>query len=220
MGSYIVLLGAPGAGKGTQAKRVSQRLGLPHVSSGDLFREHERRQTELGREARRYTSRGELVPDGVTIAMIRERLSQPDSRAGAVLDGFPRTAPQAEALAGLLGEMRSQVEHAVLIRASEEQLVERLAGRRVCAAQGHVYHLSYHPPKQPGLCDQDGSALLQREDDQPETVRHRIRVYAEQTRPVVDYYRAQGVLREIEGDQAIDQVTEDTLKLLMPEADG
>src|SRR3990172_3989278 len=192
--------GGRGAGRGTKAKRVSQRLGLPHVSSGDLFREHERRQTELGREARRYTWRGDLVPDGVTIAMIRERLGQPDSQAGAVLDGFPRTAPQAEALAGLLGE--------------------RLAGRRVCAAQGHVYHLSYHPPKQPGLCDQDGSALLQREDDQPETVRHRIRVYAEQTRPVVDYYRAQGVLREIEGDQAIDQVTEDTLKLLMPEADG
>jgi len=215
VGSFIVLLGAPGAGKGTQAKRVSHKMGLPHISSGDLFREHERRQTELGREARRYTSRGDLVPDGVTIAMIRERLGQPDSQAGAVLDGFPRTAPQAEALAGLLGEIQSRVEHAVLIRASEEQLVERLAGRRVCTAQGHVYHLSYHPPKQPGLCDQDGSALLQREDDRPETVRNRIRVYARQTRPVVEYYREQGVLREIEGDQAIDQVTEDILKVLV-----
>lgn len=216
MGSFIVLLGAPGAGKGTQAKRVSQRLGRPHVSSGDLFRDHARRATDLGREAERYTSRGELVPDDVTIAMIRERLSQPDCRAGALLDGFPRTAPQAEALTGLLQEMGSQVDDAVLIAASEDQLVERLAGRRVCQAQGHVYHLSYHPPKQSGVCDQDGSPLLQREDDRPATVRNRIRVYERQTRPVLDYYRQRGLLREVQGDQSIDGVTADILKVLGP----
>jgi adenylate kinase len=220
VGSFIVLLGAPGAGKGTQAKRVSQRLGLPHVSSGDLFREHARRSTDLGREAQRYTSRGELVPDNVTIAMIRERLSQPDCRVGALLDGFPRTAPQAEALTGLLQEIGAQVQDAVLIAASEDQLVERLAGRRVCEAQGHVYHLSYHPPRQPGVCDQDGSPLLQREDDRPDTVRNRIRVYEQQTRPVVDYYRDRGLLREIEGDRSIEEVTVDILKLLEPKVAG
>jgi len=217
---FIVLLGAPGAGKGTQAKRVSQRMGLPHVSSGDLFREHERRGTELGQEAQRYLSRGELVPDSVTSAMIRERLGQPDSRDGAVLDGFPRTEPQAQALAGLLAEVKGQVDHAVLIRVPEDRLVERLAGRRVCENQGHVYHVTFNPPRQPGLCDQDGSPLLQREDDQPETVRRRIRVYEEQTRPVVEFYRRLGLLREIEGDQGIDQVTEDILHALQLEVEG
>lgn len=214
MASFIVLLGAPGAGKGTQAKRVSERLGLPHVSSGELFREHERRQTELGREAQRYTAQGELVPDSVTISMIRERLNQPDCRQGAVLDGFPRTAPQAQALDTLLSDFGTEVQHAILIRASEEQLVERLAGRRVCEAHGHVYHLAYNPPQRPGECDQDGSKLLQREDDQPDTVRTRIHVYEERTRPVVDYYRQGGVLREVNGDQGIDLVTAEILQVL------
>lgn len=218
MAAFIVLMGAPGAGKGTQAKRVSDRLDLPHVSSGDLFREHERRNTELGQQAQTYISRGDLVPDSVTIAMIRERLNRPDSQGGALLDGFPRTAPQAEALTGLLAEMGAEVQHAILIRASEERLVERLAGRRVCEAQGHVYHLKYNPPQQPGVCDHDGSALLQREDDQPETVRNRIHVYEERTRPVVDYYRERGVLREVNGDQEIDQVTEEILQVLRAEA--
>jgi adenylate kinase len=218
--SFIVLLGAPGAGKGTQARRASQRLGLPHVSSGDLFREHERMGTELGQEAQRYLSRGELVPDSVTTAMIRERLGQPDSRDGAVLDGFPRTEPQARALGGLLADLKGRVEHAVLIRVPEDRLVERLAGRRLCQRHGHVYHVIYNPPRQPGVCDQDGSPLLQREDDQPETVRRRIRVYEEQTRPVVEFYRRQGLLREIEGDQEIDQVTEHILKVLQPEVGG
>lgn len=215
MASFIVLLGAPGAGKGTQAKRVSQRLSLPHISSGDLFREHERRKTALGVQAQRYIARGGLVPDSVTIAMIRERLAQPDCRPGAVLDGFPRTAPQAEALSQLLGDLGAGVQHAILIRASEDQLVERLAGRRVCEAHGHVYHVDHNPPLRSGVCDQDGSPLLQREDDRPDTVRTRIRVYEESTRPVVEYYREHGVLREVDGDRDIDQVTEEIVKVLL-----
>ncbi len=214
MPTYIVLLGAPGAGKGTQAKILSAKTGLPHISSGDIFRENLRSGTELGRVAQQYMERGELVPDEVTIAMIRERLLRPDCAQGAVLDGFPRTPAQAEALDAMLTEWGGQVDVVPFIQVPEEVLVERLAGRWICRAQGHIFHERFNPPKRPGVCDYDGSELYQRDDDRPEVVRHRIRVYYEQTAPLVEYYRRQGKLVEIDGTQSIEAVTQALLAAL------
>ncbi|RME89444.1 MAG: adenylate kinase [Anaerolineae bacterium] len=211
---YIVLLGPPGVGKGTQAKILAQKTGLPHVSSGDLFREHLKNQTDLGRLAQSYMSKGELVPDDVTIAMVRDRLSRPDCESGAILDGFPRTPVQAEALEKMLAEFSAQVDVVPYISAPDEVLVERLSGRRTCRAQGHVFHVRYNPPAKEGVCDYDGSELYQREDDREETVRRRIQVYREQTAPLVSYYREQGKLVEINGAQPIEQVTQDLLRAL------
>ena len=214
MPTYIVLLGAPGAGKGTQAKILAQKLGLPHISSGDIFRENLKNNTELGRLAREYMSKGELVPDDVTIAMIRERLSRPDCAQGAILDGFPRTPAQAEALDAMLQELGGKVDVVPFIHVPEEVLVERLSGRWICRANGHIFHEKFNPPKVPGVCDYDGSELYQREDDRPEVVRERIRVYYEQTAPLIEYYRQRGLLREIDGTQPIEQVTEALLAAL------
>ncbi len=211
---YVVLLGPPGAGKGTQAQLISSKLGLPHISSGDLFREHLKASTELGRLAKGYIDRGELVPDDVTIAMIRERLSRPDCAAGALLDGFPRTPPQAEALAKILVDFQGKVDAVPYINVSEEILVERLSGRWTCRAQGHVFHEKYNPPREAGRCDIDGSDLYQREDDKAETVVNRIRVYFKQTMPLIEYYRQQGVLMEVDGSQSIDDVSADLLAVL------
>ena len=207
MAKYIVLLGPPGAGKGTQAEILSERTGLAHVSSGDIFRENLKAQTELGILAQGYMNRGELVPDDVTIAMIRERLRQPDCVAGAILDGFPRTPQQAKALDEMLAEMGGRVVSVPYISVPTPVLIERLGGRWTCRAQGHVFHGVYNPPKQAGICDEDGSELYQREDDRPETVENRIRVYFEQTSPLIDYYKKAGLLVEIDGTQSIDQVT-------------
>jgi len=205
---FIVLLGAPGAGKGTQAKILSQKTGLPQISTGDIFREHLKNQTELGKLAQQYMSKGELVPDDVTVAMVRERLSRPDCARGAILDGFPRTPAQAEALDTILAELGGKVGIVPFIKVPEDELVERLSGRLICRAQGHIFHKKFHPPKVPGICDYDGSELYQREDDRPEVVRNRIRVYLEQTQPLVAYYRKKGVLVEIDGTQPIEKVTE------------
>ena len=211
---YIVLLGPPGAGKGTQAEFISSRLGLPHISSGDIFRENFKNQTELGILAKGYIDRGELVPDDVTIAMIRERLSRPDCRMGALLDGFPRTPQQAEGLAGMLSELDGRVDAVPYINVSEAVLVERLTGRWTCRASGHIFHEKFNPPSVAGRCDYDGSELYQREDDQVETVSKRMRVYFEQTRPLIDYYRQQGVLVEVDGAQPIEKVSADILAAL------
>lgn len=211
---YIVLLGPPGAGKGTQARIISEKLHLPHVSSGDLFRENIKNQTALGQLAKGYIDRGELVPDEVTIAMIRQRLALPDCEHGALLDGFPRTPAQAEALAAMLVEFGGKVNVAPYIRVPEKMLIERLSGRWTCHAQGHVFHEVYHPPKVPGRCDIDGSELYQREDDKAETVANRIRVYLEQTAPLIEYYHRQGVLVEVDGSQPIDRVTADLLAVV------
>ncbi len=211
---YIVLLGPPGAGKGTQARRLSERLGLAHVSTGDLFRKHLREQTRLGQLAQSYMNKGELVPDSVTIAMVQERLQEPDTVKGVIFDGFPRTVAQAEALDDLLAQLGGRVNLAVLIQVPEEVLVERLSGRRTCRAQGHIFHVKYNPPKVPGKCDFDGSELYQREDDKPETVRRRIQVYWEQTGPVVDYYRVRGLLVEVDGAQDMDTVTQALLDVV------
>jgi adenylate kinase len=211
---YIVLLGPPGAGKGTQAEFISSRLGLPHISSGDIFRENFKNQTELGILAKGYIDRGELVPDDVTIAMIRERLSRPDCRMGALLDGFPRTPQQAEGLAGMLSELDGRVDAVPYINVSEAVLVERLTGRWTCRASGHIFHEKFNPPRVAGRCDYDGSELYQREDDRVETVSKRMRVYFEQTKPLIDYYRQQGVLVEVNGAQPIEKVSADILAAL------
>ena len=205
---YLVLLGPPGAGKGTQAQVVSKELNLVHVSSGDIFRENLKNLTELGKTAQGYMERGELVPDEVTIAMIRDRLSRSDCAQGALLDGFPRTPAQADALAKMLADLGDKVVLVPYISVPSEVLVERLSGRWTCRAQGHVYHQMYNPPRQAGVCDLDGSALYQREDDKPETVKRRIEVYLEQTSPLIEYYREKGLLVELDGTQPIENVTE------------
>lgn len=216
MTTYVVMLGAPGAGKGTQAKIISETLGLPHVSSGDIFREHLKNQTELGKLADSFMSKGELVPDDVTIAMIHERLSRPDCSNGAVLDGFPRTPAQAAALADMLGGLGGKVDVVPFIKVEEQELVRRLTGRWTCRANGHIFHETFNPPRQAGVCDHDGSELYQRSDDQAETVINRIRIYVEQTAPLVAYYRQAGVLVEIDGARPIEDVTADLLAALPP----
>jgi len=216
--TYIVLLGAPGAGKGTQAQVISKTLNLAHISSGDIFRENLKGQTELGKLAKGYMDRGELVPDDVTIAMIRERLTRPDVANGALLDGFPRTPAQAAALDQMLAGFNSRVSAVPYIKVDETALVERLTGRWTCRAQGHVYHEKFNPPQKPGVCDLDGSELYQRDDDKAETVKNRIRVYFEQTMPLIEYYRNAGVLIEVDGAQPIEAVSRDLLAALEAKA--
>lgn len=211
MSNFIVLLGPPGAGKGTQAKLISERLELPHVSSGDIFRENLRNQTDLGKQAEVYINKGELVPDDLTIAMILDRLSRADCGQGALLDGFPRTPAQAEALTEMLAKINGKVMAVPYIHVPDEVLIERLSGRWTCRAEGHVYHERYNPPKVAGRCDLDGSELYQREDDKSETVTHRIKVYMQQTMPLISFYREAGLLFEVDGTQPIEKVTEDLL---------
>lgn len=211
MPTYVVLLGPPGAGKGTQAKIVSRELDLPHISSGDIFRENLKLNTDLGVMAKVYIDRGELVPDDVTITMIRERLSRADCSSGALLDGFPRTPAQAQALDGMLVEHNARIDTVPYINVPEEVLIERLTGRWTCRAQGHVFHEKYNPPKVSGKCDLDGSDLYQRDDDKVETVRHRIAVYLEQTLPLIEYYRKKTVLIEVDGSQSIEKVASDLM---------
>ena len=208
--TYIVMLGPPGAGKGTQAKIMAEQLGLIHISSGDLFRENLNNQTELGKLANTYMSKGELVPDDVTIAMVKERLSRPDCSIGAVLDGFPRTPAQAEALKIIMNELGGEVNLVPYVSVPAEVLVERLGGRWM-SYSGRVYHALYNPPRVRWFDDIDGTALYQREDDKAETVRRRIEVYIQQTSPLIEHYRNLGLLVEIDGTQDIDKVTRDIL---------
>ena len=214
MATFIVMLGPPGVGKGTQAKILAKKTGLVHVSSGDLFRENIKNQTELGQVAQSYMNKGELVPDDVTIAMVRERISRPDCQAGVILDGFPRTPKQADALKQMLAEFGGDVDYVPFVNADEEVLVERLSGRWTCRANGHVFHTSFNPPKEPGVCDLDGSELYQRDDDKVETVKNRIQVYRKQTAPLIEYYREAGKLVEINGAQPIEKVTVELVKAL------
>ena len=214
MSTYIVLLGPPGVGKGTQAEIIAKVTGLPHISSGDLFRENIQNGTDLGRSAETFMKKGELVPDDVTIGMIRERLSRTDCMAGALLDGYPRTTVQAEALDKLLAEFAGKVNYVPYITASAATLVERLSGRWTCKAQGHIFNEKSNPPKKPGVCDFDGSKLYQREDDKAETVTRRIQVYFSQTAPLIAYYRERGLLSEIDGARPIEQVTAELLAVL------
>jgi adenylate kinase len=209
MSTVLVLLGPPGSGKGTQAKRLVDVLGTPHVSSGDLFRHHLSRETELGLMAKSYMEQGELVPDDVTARMVIDRISRPDCEDGVILDGFPRTLTQAEALDRALESRGQEVTLVPLIQVSDAEVMRRLTARRVCEECGAVYNLLFNPPEEEGVCDVCGGNLYQREDDNPETVRHRLYTYYKETSPLIGYYFAQGLLTEIDGEQSVEEVHED-----------
>jgi len=202
----VILLGAPGSGKGTQGKPLAAKFGLAHVASGDMFRDHLKAGTELGLLAQSYMNRGELVPDDVTIRMVLDKLSRPDAAKGVILDGFPRTLAQAQALDQALGQQSKQADVVPYVKVSTAELLRRLGGRWICRAQGHSYHVVSNPPQRHGVCDIDGSELYQREDDSIDVARKRLDVYFEQTQPVVDYYNGRGVLTEVNGEQTIEAV--------------
>ncbi|KGX90368.1 adenylate kinase [Pontibacillus halophilus JSM 076056 = DSM 19796] len=205
----LILMGPPGAGKGTQAEKIVEKYGIPHISTGDMFRSAIKEGTELGKEAKSYMDNGELVPDEVTIGIVRERLAKDDASNGFLLDGFPRTIAQAEALENLLADLNSSIDHVIRIDVDTEQLVERLTGRRVCPTCGATYHVTYNPPKVEGICDNDGTELIQRDDDKPETVRKRLDVNLQNAQPLLDFYQDKGYLVSINGDQDINQVFHD-----------
>lgn len=204
----ITFVGAPGAGKGTQASMVAQKLNLVHISSGDLFRQALEQGTELGKQVKAYMERGVLVPDKITIQMVMERLSATDCQNGVILDGFPRNQPQAEALDSALGEQGKAIDKAVYIRVSEEELVSRLSSRWLCRQCQAVYNMVNSPPKVEGKCDKCGGELYQRPDDRPETVKKRLDVYFDETAPLIEYYRRQGKLVEVEGEGSVEEVTQ------------
>jgi adenylate kinase len=215
----LVLLGAPGAGKGTQADILARHLGLPRVATGDLFRAAVRDGTSLGMEAKAYMERGALVPDEVTVAMLLERLAAPDAARGAILDGFPRTRSQAEALDRALMDRGAAVEAALYVDVPADELLRRLAGRWVCEAAGHTYHETAHPPRVPGICDICGSRLIQRDDDRPEVVRSRLEKQLGALEDVLDHYRAAGVLQTVDGRRPIASVSNDLLDCIEPVPD-
>jgi len=202
----LILLGPPGAGKGTQAERLCEDFELPYFATGDVLRAAVKEESELGREAKEYVDRGDLVPDDVICAVAVERIDSPEARDGFVLDGFPRTIPQAEALAAALEGLGRRLTATLLIDAPDEEVIRRLSGRRVCRDRGHTYHVEFDPPKNEGFCDQDGSALVQRDDDRAETVKHRLDVFHRHTKPLVDYYDEQGLLRRFDGTRAPEEV--------------
>jgi adenylate kinase len=210
----IVFLGPPGAGKGTQAKILIERYGIPQISTGDMLREHRAKGTELGKKAQEYMDKGQLVPDEIILGMVKERLSQPDCQKGFILDGFPRTVAQAEALDKLLSEMGKKLDFALALIVPDDLLVERLTGRRTCKICGMMYHIKYKPPKVEGKCDVCGGELYQRPDDNEETVRNRLKVYHEQTAPLIEYYKNKGILREIDGSKSIEEITQHLISIL------
>jgi adenylate kinase len=212
--TYIILLGAPGAGKGTQAEILRERFGLVHVSSGDLFRENVSKQTPLGKLAKSYMDKGELVPDDVTIQMVMERISRPDCARGVVFDGFPRTDAQARALDSALAKEGKKIGAVLFVKVRDEALIQRLTARWICSTCGAVYNMLSNPPKVTGKCDNDGGALGQREDDKPETVRRRLDVYRNQTAPLIDYYRQAQLLHETDGELSIELVTGQVVKIV------
>ena len=195
----IVMLGAPGAGKGTQAKKIAAKYNIPHVSTGDIFRANIKGGTELGKEAKSYMDAGKLVPDELTVRILLDRVSEEDCRNGYVLDGFPRTIPQAEVLDKELSKAGEKIDYAINVEVPDEDIVGRMSGRRGCPKCGASYHLKYIPPKKEGICDACGSELVLRDDDKPETVKKRLKVYHDQTQPLIDYYKKQGALKEVDG---------------------
>lgn len=218
MALFYVLLGPPGAGKGTQAAIIAEKCCIPHISSGNIFRDNLEKNTELGIKAKKFMEKGKLVPDEITIGMVEDRLSQSDCRTGALLDGFPRTPAQAEALADFLSKNDGEIYCVPFINVPSEELIERLSGRWTCKAEGHVYHTKYNPPKKEGVCDMDGSPLYQRKDDKRETVKQRIEVYFKQTAPLIDFYKEKGLLVEIDGSKSIHEVTKAVMKVVACEA--
>lgn len=210
----IIIMGLPGAGKGTQAAKIIQEFHIPHISTGDMFRLAIKQETELGLEAKAFMDNGDLVPDEVTIGIVKERLSQSDAKEGFLLDGFPRTIEQAEALNDILTELGTKIDRTIFIDVAEEELMNRLTGRRICTSCGTAYHLVFNPPKKDGVCDLDGAKLYQRDDDNPETVANRLEVNVKQTQPLIDFYKDLGVFVNVDGSRDIDLVFNDVADIL------
>lgn len=210
----IIMLGAPGAGKGTQAKMIAEKYGLPHISTGDIFRANIKNGTELGKEAKEYMDKGLLVPDELTVRLLLDRVAQDDCKNGYVLDGFPRTIPQAEVLDEKLSELGEKVDYAINVDVPDENIVNRMSGRRACLNCGATYHIVSIPPKKEGICDVCGSELVLRDDDRPETVQNRLKVYHEQTQPLIDFYEKKGVLRSVDGTFPMEEVFTAITKIL------
>ncbi|MBC3169513.1 adenylate kinase [Staphylococcus epidermidis] len=210
----IILMGLPGAGKGTQASEIVKKFPIPHISTGDMFRKAIKDETDLGKEAKSYMDRGELVPDEVTVGIVKERISEDDAKKGFLLDGFPRTIDQAESLNQIMSELDREIDAVINIEVPEAELMNRLTGRRICEKCGTTYHLVFNPPKVDGICDIDGGKLYQREDDNPETVSNRLSVNVKQSKPILEYYNNKGVLKNIDGSKDIDEVTDDVIDIL------
>ena len=202
----IIMLGAPGAGKGTQAKKIAEKYGIPHISTGDIFRANIKNGTELGKKAKTYMDQGLLVPDELTCDLVVDRIQQDDAKNGYVLDGFPRTIPQAECLTAALEKLGSKIDYAIDVDVPDENIVKRMSGRRACLTCGATYHIEHVPPKKEGICDVCGSELVLRDDDKPETVKNRLNVYHEQTQPLIDFYTEKGVLKTVDGTVPMEEV--------------
>ena len=210
----IIMLGAPGAGKGTQAKMIAEKCGIPHISTGDIFRANIKNGTELGAKAKEYMDKGLLVPDELVCDLVVDRIQQADCEKGYILDGFPRTIPQAEALENALNAIEQKLDYAIDIDVPDENIINRMSGRRACAGCGATYHVLFNPTKVEGKCDVCGESLILRDDDKPETVKKRLDVYHTQTQPLIDFYSARKVLVEVDGTQSMDKVFEDIMKIL------
>ena len=210
----IIMLGAPGAGKGTQAKMIASKYQIPHISTGDIFRANIKNGTELGMEAKKYMDQGQLVPDELTVKILLDRVAQPDCSEGYVLDGFPRTIPQAEVLDSALDKLGDSIDFAIDVDVPDENIVRRMSGRRACLSCGATYHIEHIPPKQEGVCDTCGQPLVLRDDDKPETVLKRLKVYHEQTQPLIDFYTKKGVLRSVDGTVDMNNVFEAIVNVL------
>ena len=202
----IIMLGAPGAGKGTQAKMIAEKYGVPHVSTGDIFRANIKNGTQLGMEAKKYMDQGLLVPDELTVRILLDRVAQDDCKNGYVLDGFPRTIPQAQVLDEALTKLGDKIDYAIDVDVPDENIIRRMSGRRACLTCGATYHIEHIPPKKEGICDKCGSELVLRDDDKPETVKNRLEVYHEQTQPLIDFYEKKGVLRTVDGTLPMEEV--------------
>ena len=210
----IIMLGAPGAGKGTQAKKIAAKYAIPHISTGDIFRANIKNNTELGQKAKTYMDKGELVPDELVVDLIMDRFKEADCANGYVLDGFPRTIPQAEALDKALSANGESVDYAINVEVPDENIINRMSGRRACVGCGATYHIQFNPTKVEGICDACGEKLILRDDDKPETVKNRLSVYHEQTQPLIEYYSGKGVLKEVDGIQPMDDVFAAIVKIL------
>lgn len=210
----IIMLGAPGAGKGTQAKKIAEVCNVPHISTGDIFRANIKNGTELGAKAKEYMDKGLLVPDELVCDLVVDRIQQSDCEKGYILDGFPRTIPQAEALTNALNAIGQKMDYAINIEVPDENIIERMSGRRACVGCGATYHVVYNPTKVEGICDACGEALILRDDDKPETVKNRLDVYHEQTQPLIDYYKNEGILVEVDGTKNMDDVFTDICKVI------
>ena len=210
----IIMLGAPGAGKGTQAKMIAAKYSIPHISTGDIFRANIKEGTDLGKEAKKYMDNGQLVPDELTVRILLDRVAKDDCKNGYVLDGFPRTIPQAEVLDAEVSKLGEKIDFAIDVDVPDENIIKRMSGRRACLKCGATYHIEHVPPKSEGICDACGSELVQRADDKPETVRERLNVYHNQTQPLIDYYKNQGILKEVDGTKDMQEVFADITAIL------